>query len=159
MTSQETMRPTSERPSVTNQDLLRDGFWERELHRLLAQEGMNLVFIPEIRVTQHGSFGFQRFLRQRFQHGRQFGRSRLRGRSPALRAVATLARRPDSGAVFLGTDPRCVARSGRDLGPFLVALPVLLCFLLAWSLGEASGYLAPGSPSRSRRSCHGSVTA
>jgi len=140
----------------TNRDLLRDGFWERELHLRLRAEGEDLVFIPEIRVTQHGSFGFHRFLRQRFQHGKQFGRSRLRGRSPAIRVAATLAA-PLIPAVFLGKILGRVARSGRDLGPFLLALPVLLCFLLAWSLGEACGYLAPASPGRSRRFHHGSV--
>lgn len=124
-------------------DLLRDGFWELDLHRRLRAAGKSILFVPEIRLTQRRSFGFCRFLGQRFRHGTQFGRSRLQGRSFLVRALAVAAS-PLIPLVFLGKIVGRVARSGRDLGPFLWALPVLISFLLAWSLGEAWGYLGAG---------------
>jgi hypothetical protein len=120
-------------------DALRDGFWELDLHRHLRAEGKSIVFVPEIRLTQRRSFGFLCFLGQRFHHGQQFGRTRLQGRSLLARALA-MAASPLIPLVFLGKIIGRVARSGRDWGPFLWALPVLISFLLAWSLGEAWGY-------------------
>jgi hypothetical protein len=119
-----------------------EGFWELDLHRRLRAEGQSLVFVPAMRVTLRRSFGFGPFLRQRLQHGRHFGRSRFRGRSAWVRAVAVAAS-PLVPAVFLGKITGRVLRSRRDFGPFLRALPPLLCFVLAWSLGEAWGYLFP----------------
>lgn len=126
-------------------DLVRDGFWERDLHRRLRAEGRALVSVPAIRVAQRASFGFRRFLRQRFEHGTQFGRSRLQGRG-VLVGLAAAAASPLIPAVFLAKIVVRVARSGRDFGPFVAALPTLACFLMAWSLGEGWGYLSPRRP-------------
>lgn len=124
-------------------EFARDGFWELDFHRGLRAEGHELVSVPAIRVAQRRSFGFGRFLRQRFEHGTQFGRARLRGRGALVRVVAAMAASLVP-AIFLAKIVRRVARSGRDLGPFVVALPALLCFLAAWAMGEARGYLLAG---------------
>jgi hypothetical protein len=34
-----------------------------------------------------------------------------------------------------------VLRGGRDRVRFAAALPILVCFILAWAAGEAAGYL------------------
>lgn len=120
---------------------LAEGFWELDLHRRLRAAGQRLMFVPAVRVTQRTSFGFRRFLAQRLHHGRQFGRSRFAGRSGLLR-VATAAAAPLIPLVFLARITGRVARGRRDYGPFLAALPILVCFLIAWSLGEAWGYLS-----------------
>lgn len=131
-------------------DLARDGFWEQELHRRLCAERQGPVFVPAIRVTQRHAFGFCSFLCQRFRHGKQFGRARAHRWGAALRLVA-IAASPLIPILFLVKIVVRVLRSGQYLGPFLLALPALLCFLLAWSAGEACGYLSAvgrGSPSR-----------
>ena len=122
-------------------DLLREGFWEQAFHQRWTGAGRTLTFVPEIRVRQAASFGFRRFLRQRFRHGRQFGRTRLRGHRPwkgALYAAAS----PLVPAILLAKVGMRVARQGTHLGPFVKALPVLLCFIVAWAAGEATGYVA-----------------
>jgi hypothetical protein len=120
--------------------LRQDGFWELDVHRRLRAAGEDIVFVPDIRVTLGTSIGFKRFLRQRFRHGQQFGHARFATRSPILRLAAGLAS-PLIPIVFLSKIVWRVGRSGRDFGPFIRSLPALLCLLLAWSLGEASGYL------------------
>ena len=122
-------------------ECLRDGFWEQEFHRKIRSEGQRLTFLPEMRVRQHASFGFLPFVRQRLRHGRVFGRTRVRGRRPAFRALAAAAS-PLIPLVLLGRISLRVLRSRRDLGPFLLSLPVLCGFVLAWAAGEAAGYLA-----------------
>ena len=120
--------------------LLRDGFWELDFHRRLRMEGQAPVFVPTIQVTQHQCFGFWCFFRQRFQHGKQFGRSRAQQWGAVLRLAAGVAS-PLIPVLFLVKIVSRVLRSGRHIGRFLLAMPALGCFLLAWSAGEACGYL------------------
>jgi hypothetical protein len=130
---------------LAHPELLTEGFWEQELHARLRREGHCLIFVPTMRVRFRSSFGFVPFLRQRLLHGRTFGRARLRRHRPAWRAAAILAS-PLIPAVLVAKVLLRVARSGRDFAPFLASLPILLAFALAWAVGEAWGYLAPGPP-------------
>jgi len=133
---------------LAHPELLREGFWEREFHRRFVRAGGTLTFVPGMRVRQRMSFGFRRFVRQRFQHGRQFGRTRLRGRGPIARAAYLLGS-PLVPAILLARIAARVLRGGRDRGLFVAALPILTCFVLAWGAGEAAGYLgALGARSR-----------
>ena len=125
---------------LAHADLLRDGFWEQDFHRRFRRAGRTLTLVPEMRVRQRRSFGFRRFLRQRFEHGRRFGRARLAGRGAGARALHVLAS-PLVPAILLARIAGRVLRGGRDLGPFAAALPILTCFVLAWAAGEASGYV------------------
>lgn len=125
---------------LAHPDLLRDGFWEQEFHRRFRRAGRTLTLVPDMRVRQRTSFGFRRFLRQRFEHGRRFGRTRLAGRGAGARAVHVLGS-PLVPAILLARIAGRVVRGGRDLGPFVAALPVLACFVLAWAAGEGAGYL------------------
>ena len=92
-----------------------------------------------MRVRQRRSFGFRRFLRQRFEHGRRFGRNRMSGRATGAR-VAYLLGSPAVPALLLARISTRVLRNGRDLRRFAAALPILTCFALAWTAGEARGY-------------------
>jgi hypothetical protein len=128
---------------LAHPELLRDGFWEQEFHQRFRRAGSTLTLVPEMRVQQRRSFGFRRFIRQRFQHGRQFGRTRMRGRGTWARAAYVLAS-PAVPALLLARITSRVLRNGRDLGRFASALPILGCFVLAWAAGEAVGYLGGG---------------
>jgi hypothetical protein len=124
---------------------LREGFWEQELHRRLWAEGKGPFFDPAVRVTQRQAFGFWAFLRQRYRHGKQFGRARAQGWSAVHRLAAGIAS-PLIPVLFMGKIVFRVFRSGQFLVPFVAALPALLCFLLAWSAGEGCGYLFTARP-------------
>ena len=126
---------------AAHRDVLEDGFWEQAFHRRVLAEGKTLAYSPAIRVTLRTSFGFARFCRQRLHHGRQFGRDRVQNCGAAER-VARVVTAPLSPFVFLARIVGRVVRSGRDWAAFLYALPVLLCFLAAWSIGECWGYLS-----------------
>jgi GT2 family glycosyltransferase len=119
-----------------------EGFWEPDFHRLLLNEGKTLLFIPSMRITQTTSFGFRRFLRQRFVHAIQFGQARMRGRGWGYRLAGLLAS-PLIPLLFGAKIARRVLASGRDIGAFMLSLPILGCFLMAWGAGEACGYLLP----------------
>ena len=116
-----------------------DGFWEPDFHRRMLREGRELIFDPQVRVTQRASFGVRRFCRQRRHHGRQFGNARMRGKGLALRLAGVLAF-PLIPPLLLAKVGRRVLASGRHFGPFLAALPVLVLFVTAWALGEVEGY-------------------
>jgi hypothetical protein len=126
-------------------NLDRDGFWEQELHRRLWAEGKGPIYDPAIRVTQRRAFGFWTFLGQRFRHGRQFGRTRAQKWGAVHRLAAGLAS-PLIPGLFLGKIGFRVLRSCCSLGPFVAALPALLCFLIAWAAGEGCGYLFAAGP-------------
>lgn len=132
---------------LAHADLLRDGFWEQDFHRRFRRAGRTLTLVPDMRVRQRRSFGFRRFLRQRFEHGRRFGRTRMSGRAAGTR-VAYLLGSPVVPALLLGRIASRVLGNGQDLGRFAAALPVLTCFVLAWTAGEAMGYLDAASGGR-----------
>jgi GT2 family glycosyltransferase len=132
---------------LAHADLLRDGFWEQDFHRRFRRAGSTLTLVPEMRVRQRGSFGFRRFLRQRFEHGRRFGRTRMSGRAAGTR-LAYLLGSPAVPALLLARIASRVLGNGRDLGRFAAALPILICFVLAWTAGEALGYLDAAAGSR-----------
>ena len=123
-----------------HRDAISEGFWEPDFHRALFAEGKTLTFVPQIRVRLATSFGFGRFCAQRLHHGRQFGATRVRRVGAGLR-LARIVSSPHIPAVLLAKVLARVVRSGRDLGPFFLSLPVLLAFILAWTAGEVWGYL------------------
>ena len=121
-----------------------NGFWEPEFHRLLRAEGKTLTFVPAIRITQGASLGFRDFCQQRFRHGRHFGRTRLRESSAPVR-IARIVTSPLIPAVLLAKIFYRVIASRRYAGQLLVSLPILLVFVVAWTIGEVFGYCTAGS--------------
>ncbi len=120
---------------------IRVGFWEPEFHRRVLAEGRTLVFVPEIRITQKFSFGVSRFCSQRLNHGRHYGRDRMRGK-PVLFRLAGIVAAPLIPFVLLAKImARLMHKPGYVL-PFLASLPVLLLFIFSWAVGELWGYLS-----------------
>jgi hypothetical protein len=118
-------------------------FWEIEVHRQLRRNGLSLVAVGGATAVVTDAPAPARVLRERFQHGRHFGASRVT--SAAMR-VRLLAAAPLVPAVL-------VVRIARRVWPlqayrrvFLRALPWLSLFAAAWALGEAAGALrrSPG---------------
>ena len=134
-------------------DWLADGFWEQSVHTRLRASGQRVTFVPRVRVRQARSFGFRRFLAQRFAHGRQFGSARF-ARGAVLTRLAAAAAAPLIPLILLGKVTARVLRGGGNLPRLLAALPALACFIAAWSLGEVCGYLVPGPAGHGRDAGH-----
>jgi GT2 family glycosyltransferase len=115
------------------------GEWENVVHDRLAARGLVLRFAPQALVRQNRTYGFREFMRDRFEHGRDYARYRLLlepGRNRWLSALKC-------GPLPLVLTGRIARLAGRgDPRAFRRALPWLVCFLAAWSLGEAAGYVA-----------------
>jgi hypothetical protein len=115
-----------------------EGFWEAELHRELRVRGDALWVDPAIRVTHAHSYSAAGFSKQRFVHGRHFGRMRrraLRQGSALLRAALA----PAVPAVMIARQLQTLSRRGRLDGRMLMAVPLALWFLSCWAWGEAVG--------------------
>jgi hypothetical protein len=121
-------------------DLYRDGFWEPEVNRALRADGVALWHDPDVVVYQGRSAGFGAFFRQRLEHGRAYGRQRG-ARSGALRNILGLGLAFLVPFVLVGRTAREVFARGRCRTRFLLALPALLAFDVAWAIGEARGHL------------------
>lgn len=133
-------------------DLIRNGFWEHPVNDRLRRDGHVLLLTPALRVTHASVPGALQFCRQRFAHGRIFGAQRASAAPTALRALY-LACSPVIPFLFLAKIARRVAANGRHIGAFVRALPLVAAFTLAWSAGEAVGYLLSpqfptGAPAR-----------
>jgi len=123
---------------------MRDGFWETFVHKEMLKKGMSLLKTPDIVTFHQKSFTFAGFMNQRFWHGRQFGEARSAEMPAARRAVFVLLS-PAIPLIYLARITRRVFDKKRNVGKFVMSLPVLTMFLLSWSLGEFTGYLKRSS--------------
>jgi len=122
------------------QDVWQNGFWESFVHARLCQEGKKLLLTPEITVFHKQSYNLGAFMRQRFYHGRNFGR--LRGcQFPALKKVGLIVGSPAIPLLLLMRIGRGVLQKKRHGDKLFLSLPLLLLFLISWSVGELIGYL------------------
>lgn len=116
----------------------RDGEWENIAHDRLGSRGRVLRFISTAAVYQNKSYQFWDFCRDRYAHGRDYARKRLREQHDASRWLL-LASSP--ALPFLLTTRVARAAASTRWPTFLRALPATFAFLTAWSIGEAIGYL------------------
>lgn len=123
-------------------EAVREGFWERELHQALLAEGLTLLFDPRLRVRQQASFDFSTFVWQRYRHGKQFGRARLRGQSWVLGLLAAPVALLLVAPLLIGRTALRALSARRPIPRVLWALPCLGAFAAAWGVGEAVGYLS-----------------
>lgn len=120
-------------------DTMRDGFWETFVHKEMLKQGMTLLKTPDIVTYHQKSFTFVGFMTQRFFHGRQFGESRS-AEMPLIRRVGFILLSPAIPLIYLARITRRILDKKRNVGMFIVSLPILTMFLLSWSLGEFTGY-------------------
>jgi hypothetical protein len=100
-------------------------------------------------VYHKKSFGLGEMLEQRFLYSRSFAAMRAAGMVSArkmLSAVLSLALPP----VLLWRTGSILVRKRRNLREFLLTLPVILLFVMAWAVGEGVGYLGGPGDSLSR---------
>lgn len=119
----------------------RHGFWEPPVHAALRANGHTLWRTPDVIVVHRRSLGMGGFLRNRLQHGRQYGRDRAAGRPWTDRAVLA-ARTPLVPFVLTGRVASAVFRRRYHLGAFVGALPLIATFYVAWAMGELRGILS-----------------
>ncbi len=120
----------------------RQGFWEPTVHAKLRKDGLQLLIKPTIVVYHKKSFSLLGFIRQRFWHGKQFGKARTVSLSGIKRIIYVLLS-PLIPLLFLSRITQQVLTKRKHRGKFLLSLPILILFLLGWSTGELIGYLSP----------------
>jgi hypothetical protein len=116
------------------------GFWETVVHAGFRKQGLSLLLSPAIVVTHKRSFALFDFIRQRFQHGRQYGGARAERISTGRKWVYALLS-PLIPLLFLARISRLVVTRRAHIGKFLLSLPILSLFLSGWAMGELWGYL------------------
>ena len=126
--------------STWRTEIGRAGFWESDFNRAIRLRGGSLRIEPSIRVTHTRSYSLAGFSRQRFRHGRIFGRTR-RGKMGAAGRAMRAALAPTVPAIMLVRTLRTVAARGRLDARTIVAAPVAAWFFCCWAAGEAVGLL------------------
>ncbi len=118
------------------------GFWETLFHHELRENQQSLYMSADVKVHLAHTEGAEDFWGVRMKHGRHYGSTR-----PNTNALARIIRILSAPILV----PYLVSRMGvrvlskrKDfLVPYLIALPWLVVFTVAWSIGEIQGYLAP----------------
>lgn len=116
------------------------GFWEHEIHKMMRSNGARLVFDPAVAVRQIGAFRFREFVVQRFRHGQLYGAGIAENGSP-IRKLGLALRATLVPALLVGRVARRVLAARMHRSAFVVSLPALVCFAMAWGFGEGVGCL------------------
>jgi GT2 family glycosyltransferase len=113
------------------------GEWENLSHDRVRARGGTMRFVPDAKIYQNRSYRFADFCADRYEHGGDYARGRMAQRPDMSRAVRLLA-----CAVLPAVLLARAARDAASVNPvaFIRALPFTLCFLSAWSMGEAVEY-------------------
>lgn len=121
--------------------IAREGFWEFEVHRTLERRGDRLWLDPRIRVMLSGPHAIAAFSRQRFLHGRTFGRTRAAARSRRARFARALGV-PLVAPLMLVRALAALAAKGRLDARALAAAPLAAWFFACWAAGEGAGHFS-----------------
>ena len=117
------------------------GEWENVSHERLRARGSSLHFVESAPVYQNKSYEFWDFCRDRYEHGRDYARTRLVEEQGARRWLLT-AITPLLPLVIVARVARAAAPT--RWGAFLKALPVTLAFVTR-VVGRRSGRVHPRS--------------
>jgi len=118
--------------------------WESFLQNDLRIKGVGIFLNPALLIYHKKSFGLWEMLGQRFLYSRSYAAMRGRtmpGPKRVVYALLSLALPP----LLLLRIARSLAAKHRNLREFVLGLPLIVLFVIAWALGEIAGYLAgPG---------------
>ena len=121
--------------------IARDGFWEPEIHRILKERGEHLWLDTNMQVTFAGSHSARAFSRQRFLHGRTYGRARAATRTVAFR-LGRAALAPAVPALMLLRAVGTLRAKHRLDREAVASVPLAAWFFICWAAGEAVGLLS-----------------
>jgi hypothetical protein len=123
--------------------VLDEGRWESWINERLRADGVPLAATNRAIVRHIKPFSLGDFLIQRFHFARSFAGMRRADQSPAKRLVFGLgsAVLPVLLLVRVG---RTVLRKRRNLGWFVLSVPMLVLFFTVGAVGEMLGYLVGG---------------
>lgn len=107
----------------------------------LAAHGIRPYLEPAIRVAHLNPVRLRPILQHEPRHGRDFARLRCRAAPGRLAATGRALSAPLLPLVLMARAGRRVFRHSSYGGRFLVAAPLTAAALVAWSLGEFSGYV------------------
>jgi hypothetical protein len=115
------------------------GAWENVVHDRLLAQGHRTRLERAARVYHRHHYRFASFLRNRFEHGRDYATSRL-AEAPGTNRLLRAASAPLLVPVLFARIARASWREAPTA--WLAAAPVTLAFLAGWAAGEAVGYLS-----------------
>lgn len=119
--------------------------WKAAVNVRLAACGRAAVIEERMRVVSTKSYGWADLISVRAQHGRQHGAQQAKHTQRRHRLVRT-AGSPIVPFVAYGRLARRLAPSRELRRPFVLASPLVLAALIAWSCGEASGLWTARGP-------------
>lgn len=120
-----------------------DVFYETEVHDALRAAGHSFFLADGACVSSHLQMTLREAMAHLFTGGRRFGSHRRSRCTPLVRVFWILASPAVPLVMMARIVRRVVARRPRRIGTLLLGFPYLCCLVMAWSLGEASGYLIP----------------
>lgn len=132
-----------------------DSYHERIVNGALMARGETLALSPAVVIYQHRlALHLGSALRERAIWGRSYAATRVR-QTPWFRRLSYAALVPLLPLVLLARMARTVFAKGRCRAAFLKAFPLTTMLILAWSWGEALGYMTgrvapPAMPGTSR---------
>ena len=122
-----------------------DRYHEPLVHWALIEAGQTVFLSPEMVVVQiRDGLTLRRLIPERLAWGRLFARIRTRHASLARR-LAWLATAPLLPLVLFGRFLRDRVQRREGAAAIAAIGPAVALLLSAWAVGEASGYLVPGS--------------
>lgn len=125
----------------------RTSFHETRIHIALAKQGRPLWVEPRARVRAGRRVNRSDALRERYAFGRYYACRRIEHPHEDTRLWLTLGS-PLLPLILLGRMARASMRDDGTARRFLRSLPDLAALVLAWSLGEALGYLTARAPDK-----------
>jgi glycosyltransferase involved in cell wall biosynthesis len=112
--------------------------WESFLQNELRKRGVRIFLSSALCLYHKKHFTLAEMLQQRFLYSRSYAAMTGRGVFYALLSAAL-------PALLLLRITRCVVAKRRNLREFLLGLPAIILFVLAWAAGEMVGCVAgPG---------------
>ena len=123
--------------------------WENFLQRELRSRGVRVFLNPAMLVHHKKRFRLGEMLAQRFYYSRSLAAmrgARMGAAGRLLRAAASLV----LPSVLLGRVALNLARKRRNPREFLLGLPAMALFVVAWAAGDIAGYLAGAGNSLQR---------
>jgi GT2 family glycosyltransferase len=114
---------------------------DTEFHWRIGQDGHRVKFVPSILVAHRCISDARRFLRHEYEHGRSFGRVRLRGKHfSRWRRMAYVVGGPLLPWKILASIALYNLKNRIYARRFVASLPLLALGVLFWSAGEVVAY-------------------